>query len=197
MSTITSVTLLEGLRDNANQDAWGRFDARYRPMILAFCRKLGLSPQDAEDVAQETLVTFLSAYREGRYEREKGRLKSWLFGMAQFRIGDFRRRVSRKEQLLADRTDVPGFLANVADPNTISRVWEEEWSRAVLRECMERVRQETDPVNMQAFELYTLQDWDPQRIADHLGITRQGVYRAKNRIMDRIKRLEKEIGEIW
>ncbi len=199
MDTVTSLTLLEGLRDSGDTRAWKRFDDRYRPMVVAFGRKLGLSLEDAEDVAQETLLRFVKAYAQGKYDRERGRLRSWLFGITQFRINDFRMKLKsrEKEKLIAERTDVPGFMANVEDPNHMSRIWDEEWAQSVLRECLDRVRQETDPVNMRAFELYMLEDWEPERIAEHLGITRQAVYRAKNRIKDRIKKLEKEIAEIW
>ena len=65
METVTSLTLLEGLQNTDNRPAWLRFNERYRPMVVGFCRKLGLGPEDAEDVAQDALLRFVQAYTGG------------------------------------------------------------------------------------------------------------------------------------
>ena len=65
----TTTALLEGLFDSDNELAWSHFDARYRPIVIAFARKLGLSESDAGDVAQETILQFLKEYKEGKYDR--------------------------------------------------------------------------------------------------------------------------------
>ena len=82
MITITSTTLLDGLKDQGNAPVWSEFCTRYRPVIVAFARRLGMSEDDAQDAAQEALITFAAAYREGKYSRDKGRLRSWLLTLA-------------------------------------------------------------------------------------------------------------------
>ena len=82
MFTLTTTQLLEGLADPANQAVWQVFDARYRPVLLAFARRLDLSAEDAADVAQEALTRFMTALREGRFDRDRGRLRSWMVGIA-------------------------------------------------------------------------------------------------------------------
>ena len=39
MDTITSTTLLEGLKDARNHEAWHRFVLRYEPMVVSFAMK--------------------------------------------------------------------------------------------------------------------------------------------------------------
>ena len=65
----TTSALLEGLLEPSQEEAWREFDARFRPVILGFGRKLGLREPDAADAAQETLMRFLVDYRAGKYAR--------------------------------------------------------------------------------------------------------------------------------
>ena len=72
MDWVTTSTILENLRDFQNGSAWDRFVSRFHKPILSFIRELGFSETDAEDVAQEALLDFAAAYRDGRYDRSKG-----------------------------------------------------------------------------------------------------------------------------
>ena len=78
----TTTQLLNDLRDTANRQAWGLFDERYRPIIHAVAIRLGLRPEDAADVAQQTIADFIKDYQRGQYDRGKGRLRDWLKGIA-------------------------------------------------------------------------------------------------------------------
>ena len=53
LTTVTSLTLLAGLRDQGNAAAWQRFADRYRPMVVSFAAKLGLSESDLRDYRSE------------------------------------------------------------------------------------------------------------------------------------------------
>ena len=82
MPWVTTTTLLEGLGDPDNSAAWNRFVGRFRPIIVACACRFGVRQDEAEDIAQETLSAFLNAYLAGKYDPEKGRLRSWVFGIA-------------------------------------------------------------------------------------------------------------------
>ena len=81
LNTMTSTSLLEGLGERDNRTIWHQFVERYRPMIAGYAQRMGLGSEDAEDAAQATLIAFCEAYQAGRYQREQGRLRSWLFGV--------------------------------------------------------------------------------------------------------------------
>ena len=66
---LTTSTVLRDLGDLQNQTAWDRFVGRFRKPVVDFARRLGFEASQAEDVAQETLLAFVNAYREGRYDR--------------------------------------------------------------------------------------------------------------------------------
>ena len=121
MRTATTTALLDGLIDSANDQAWREFDARYRPIIVSFARALDLKVEDAADVAQETLVRFLKEYRAGKYDRSRGRLHSWLIGIAKHCVGDQRHaRARRREQRgLSAIADLPG-------DHRLTEIWDYE-----------------------------------------------------------------------
>ncbi len=44
LQTITSTSLLEGLKSPDNRSVWTTFDERYRPMIVRYAQRLGHHP---------------------------------------------------------------------------------------------------------------------------------------------------------
>lgn len=196
LDTVTSLTLLEGLRDSGNREAWERFTERYRPMVVGFAVRLGLSENDAQDASQETMLAFVKGYREGAYNRDKGRLRSWLFGVAHRKTRDIQRRMGR-ERVMADRSDGSAFLGSIEAPDADQGVWEQEWQRAVLRACLAEVSSYFDANTLKAFELYVLEEWSADGVAEHLGTSRNVVYIGKNRVMSRLRELRRQMEEIW
>ena len=165
-------------------------------MVLAFSQQLGLEDNDARDAGQETMLAFVRAYRNGGYDRSKGRLRSWLFGIAHRKVIDiFRRR--NKERVLADRSDATAFLESIESPERASGVWEHEWKQAVLRACMAEVAKHVDEKTLESFRLYVLEEWPPAKVAEHLRIARSTVYCNKTRVMNRLRDLQRQMEEIW
>lgn len=196
MIRTTSTILLQGIRDPRNGPAWEQFDSRYRPVLLMTARRLGLNPQDAEDAAQETLASFAEAYRRQRFDRDKGRLRSWLLGIARHKIHDVYRRRARRELLEADRPATTGFLDKVTDER-IDTIYETEWQRALLRACLQEVRYQVEPKTFEAFELVALKQWSAADVATHLEISRDSVYQSKSRVLAHMCRLREELEENW
>ncbi|MCH7720336.1 MAG: sigma-70 family RNA polymerase sigma factor [Planctomycetes bacterium] len=59
------------------------------------------------------------------------------------------------------------------------------------------VAHHVDTTTYEAFRLYVLEEWKPARVAEHLGVTRNAVYLAKNRVINRMRDLQAETEEIW
>jgi RNA polymerase sigma factor (sigma-70 family) len=192
LDVITTTTLLDGLRDTGNARAWRRFEERFHPMVLSFARKLGLNETDAQDAAQETMMNFVEVYREGRYDRSKGRLRNWLFGIARRTVVDILRR-RPKEVAISDATDATAFIETVEGPDPAARIWEHEWRCAVLQACVSEVAHDVQPETLAAFDLYVLRQWPVERVAEQLGITTNAVYLAKNHVMTRIRQIREQI----
>ncbi|MDZ4752946.1 MAG: RNA polymerase sigma factor [Phycisphaerae bacterium] len=187
--TRTTTAMLEALHDAANEPAWEAFDARYRPILVGFARNLGLTDSDAADVAQETLVRFIQDYREGKYDRTKGRLGAWLVGIARYRILDLRRKRSTRHEVQSD-----GAVANAVgdlDPDRLQAAWDAEHRQAIMREAMTELRQttKTDERTIRAFELVVAHGRAPQQVAEELSISVHDVYLAKSRVAQRLREI--------
>lgn len=187
MLTRTSTILIEGLKDPENRACWEAFDARYRPLILAVARRLGLQDADAEDAAQDTIAAFIQGYRRGDYQRGKGRLRDWLCGIAGNKARDVFRRGGR-EKLIADKTDGTLFFSKVEDAK-LQQAWEDEWNQAVLRQCLAQVREELPARSYEAFQLFALEQLPAREVARRLQVSEDFVYQVKHRVLARIREL--------
>ena len=81
----TSLTLLEGLRAN-DASAWDRLVRLYRPLVLFWCRRAGVTDADADDVCQEVFAAVVSGL--GRFHREQAgdSFRGWLRGIARNKL---------------------------------------------------------------------------------------------------------------
>lgn len=192
----TTTTILERLCAFDDEAAWGRFVERFRAPIIGFARSAGLSHTDAEDVAQETLTGFAEAYRAGQYDREKGRLSRWLFGVAYNHILRHRQSEGRRMAKISPLPGDTSAWAELADEKTASDVWNHEWERHLWQTCMERVRAEFEPQTVAVFEKAMREDARAEQIAGELGVNVKSVYNAKHRVLKRLRELREELEQV-
>lgn len=184
--TATNTELLARLGDPADEEVWLEFDRRYRPIVLGFARRIGLTEHDASDLAQETLALFVREYRAGKYQRDRGRLRSWLIGMARIRAAEMRRRHFRRREARGESA-----FAEMPDEGTLEHIWEEEMRREILRTAMAELRQSRTlkQVTLDAFERLVVHHEAPDKVAERYGLSLNGVYKAKHRCMARLRTL--------
>jgi len=193
-STTTSA-VLEGLHDAGNESVWREIDDRFRPVIIGVAQKLGLTPADAADAAQESLIQFFQAYHACKYDRSRGRLRQWMFGIARKRIADAKRKRARhREQASEFIDDMP---ANEPD---LARLWDDECRRVMLRDALVDLSAScrVKPQTIRAFKLFAIDGRPAQAVAQEVGVTVQAVYMAKFHCLTHLRgivaRLEQEYG---
>jgi RNA polymerase sigma-70 factor (ECF subfamily) len=196
LSSVTHTALLVGLRTSGNDEVWSEFYARYHPLLVAVGRRCGLNEQDAQDAAQDSLLAFAEAYQKGSYDRAKGRLRTWLFGIAINKIRDQQRRKGRQAAIV-EPSDKTRILNAAPDDHSISELWESEWERRLLQVCMENVCRHMEPATVKAFELFVLKEWPADRVAAQLGCTRNAVFKAKRRVLSRMRETYQHLQANW
>ena len=189
MEWVTTTTILDRLHNAGAASAWNSFLDRFRTPIISFCLKLDLGPADAEDVAQETLLAFLEAYQKKAYERGRGRLSHYLFGIAHNKILAARRKIAGAERQVIMNDDGTGFWSAVPDSSAVQDVWEREWREAVLSQCLDQIRTEVSFQTFEAFRLVVFEQNEPAVVAETLGMTRNAVFIAKHRVANRVRDL--------
>jgi len=195
MEWLTTSTILNELRDHRNQTAWNRLADRFRRPIVRFACRMGLHENDAEDVAQETLVEFAAAYRDGRYDPQRGRLSGWLFGIAYRQALNERRRSSRRALKTPTPPNPTTLFAELPDETAASRTWDHEWEQGILEICLRQVAEEVEPETFKAFQLAVGQDRPAHDVAQWLGVPVKNVYNAKHRVLKRIREIRAAMEE--
>lgn len=185
----TTTAMLAALHDSEATEAWEAFDRRYRSVLIGFARNLGLSDEEAADVAQETLSRFVEQYREGRYDRERGRLGAWLVGIARYRVLDVRRAQGRNPR----RGE--SAMVDMDDEASLEGVWDRQRRVRILEIAQERLKASgrSDPRTIEAFDLLMVHGLAPNVVAEQLEMPVQSVYVAKSRIAERLQRLVEEV----
>ena len=192
LTTTTTTELLDGLYEVGNRAAWSEFDRRYRPILVGFLQRMGLNEADAADVAQETLTCFVQDYRQRKYDRQHGRLRSWLIGIARCRLGDMRRAVGRRREVRGNSA-IEG-MPNEADAESI---WDTEERRCMFEQAINELRQTTrfNERTLEAFERVALRREPVETVAAQLGLSPQEIYNAKNRVVERLREIVKRYEE--
>ena len=193
MLTRTTTALLEALLDPADDEVWRDFDRRYRPILIAFARRLGLPDEDAADAAQETLARFVRSYRDGKYDRDRARLRSWIIGIARHCIYDIhQRRATDPRRGLSAISELP-------DEPTLNAMWDQECGQEILRQGISELRQQTrtDEGTIRAFEMLAFDGRKPAEIADALSMSLNDVYLAKHRCLKRLREILSRLEHLY
>lgn len=186
MNEQTTTSLLEGLADPGNESAWRELDARYRPVLIGFARRLGLGETDAHDAAQESLTRFFAAYNAGRYDRDRGRLRAWMIAIARNCVRDILAKQGRRRERRGMSAIEPRW-----EERELEAAWEKECKRVILWSSLDRLRAETDTAEttILAFEEVVFRGRPPAEVAEEFGISRNDVYLAKHRCLSRLRAL--------
>lgn len=180
----TTTELLDGLHECSNRAAWDEFDRRYRPILIGFLRRMGLGEADAADVAQESLACFVEEYRDHKYDRGQGRLRSWLLGIARCRMADLRRKTGRRRELRGESA-----IVNVPDDANVAAAWEAEERKFIFEQAVSDLRKTTrfNDRTLTAFERVVLRQEAVDVVSAELGLTPQEIYNAKNRVVEKLR----------
>ncbi|TVR99660.1 MAG: sigma-70 family RNA polymerase sigma factor [Phycisphaerales bacterium] len=181
---VTTTLLLSRLHDSRDDLAWAEFDERFRGVIVATARRVGLSPQDAEDAAQETMLCAIRDYQAGKYDRSRGRLSSWIVGIARYRIVDIQRARRHTLGLGFEQSDAP-------ETEVIAEAFERALERHVFERAWARLREqgEVAPQTLLAFELTALRGVPATAAAQTCGMTVDQVYVARHRVARKLSEL--------
>jgi RNA polymerase sigma factor (sigma-70 family) len=188
--TTTTTALLDALCASENGPQWTVFVARYEPILRAVACRLGLAAEDAADVAQQTLLEFVRDMRAGRYDRSRGRLRTWIVAIAEHRGRDLLRRIALRR---GDASD--GALATLPDRATLEAAWDDAERKGIAHEAWDTLRSTSsfDERTIRVFELVALHGVPPSAAASEFGMTEQHVYVVRHRVARRLRELVDEV----
>jgi len=200
----TRPSLLKRLQAGDDAQGWEEFYRLYGGLIRHFAIKAGLTPEEAEDVVQETAIGVARRLPEFVYDPKVCRFKTWLLNQTRWQIrkqlalrakpgGRGRPFLSQAGQTSgnpADATAGTDALARIPDPAIpeFGAEWDKAWEHHLLAQGLERVRERIDERQFQIFDLYVTKEWPAGRVAKTLGISIARVYLAKHRVAGMLKK---------
>jgi RNA polymerase sigma-70 factor (ECF subfamily) len=186
MST-TSVSFLDRLRSRPDDRSWQRFVGLYTPLIRGWLRRQGVRADQAEDLTQEVLSVVVKELPGFRHDRRRGAFRCWLRTITVHRLRNFWRS-QRQQPLARGGGAVEERLRQLEDPDsTLSRRWDEEHDRHVLRRLLELIEPEFSANIWQAFRRVGLQGERATDVGNALGMTVNAVLLAKSRVLRRLR----------
>ncbi|MDP7070939.1 MAG: sigma-70 family RNA polymerase sigma factor [Phycisphaerales bacterium] len=182
--THTTTALLNGLNADDGDAAWALLDGRYRPIITGLAHRLGLSDQDAQDVSQETMLRVLSEYRDGRYDRNRGRMRSWILAIARTKIADAHRKRGVRKEYRGESA-----LVTMPTEAELEDLWSTERRQVILREALRELQSRSKMADrtIRAFEMIVFHRRSVTDIASELEMTENDVYLAKSRVTAKLR----------
>jgi len=180
----THTTLLDRLRDPRDTDAWRTFQATYFDLIVRYARHAGLSHADAEDVAQAVLVGFVKAIPVFRYDRAKGRFRSYLGRCTRNAVTRWKKcPSSARVVLLSDDGAMPPASGAAGDEPDAA--WESEWVSFHYRRALASVRQRCDARAVEVLESYS-RGLSTRQIAESCSMSEDAVQKTLQRMRTRL-----------
>ncbi len=184
----TRRSLLGRLKNWQDNQSWQEFFDTYWRLIYQVAVKSGLTPVEAEEVVQETILSVAKAMQDFRYDAKRGSFKGWLLQLTGWRItNQFKRRCSHAiAETERPSAPVDPELAaaekEYSTPPELERLWETEWEQNLLRAGLERVRAQVNPKHLQIFDLHVLKQKSVKEVREFLGVSSTEVYLAKHRV---------------
>src|SRR5205085_887162 len=140
----TPVSLLERLRQPAEDQAWARFVDLYTPIIHGWAIRLGLRGPDAADLVQEVFLLLLRKLPEFTYDRNRS-FQGWLWAVTRNKWREqHRRRAGQPVEAGA------GALDEVPGPDTLDELAEAEYRQQLVRRMLQVMQADFHPTTWKA-----------------------------------------------
>jgi RNA polymerase sigma factor (sigma-70 family) len=184
----TRASLLMRVRNLEDHAAWHEFDTRYRELILRYCRRNGLQPDDAEDVRQMVMINLARQLRRFEYRPGLGRFRNYLGTTVRNAIHRLFRR-PRREFAGLQEEELP--ISDDAAVEARDEVWETEWMHHHYRLAFAKLRQQLPARSMQVFSRL-MAGASVDEVAAEFEATRDAVHKVKQRVRNKLRDLVAE-----
>jgi RNA polymerase sigma factor (sigma-70 family) len=181
---ITHPSFLLRLRDRTDRLGWPEFHSKYGHMLYRYARALGAAHIDAEDVVQDVEMQLFQAIEGFVYDARRGRFRAYLRSSVQHALSRRAQRRARRPAAL-DPHKLDTLLP--AESPAQNDAWEQEWQLHRLRWATAAIAAEFEPLALKAFEMHVLAAVPVEETARQLGISKWRVYRARNRVLERLR----------
>jgi RNA polymerase sigma-70 factor (ECF subfamily) len=168
--------------------AWDEFFQRYWPLVYACARHRGCSEHTADEIVQEVMLKVFQKRDVFHYDPARGRFRDWLRRVVRSQVAEHRRRPAERVRAPGGDPDASPLDREASEPEP-DAAWEAGFEQALLNALLSVVRREINPRDFVAFELTELGGRRPGEAARITGMTRNMIYKARRKVLGRLKQL--------
>jgi RNA polymerase sigma-70 factor, ECF subfamily len=186
-SNATRNSLIESAKQRLPA-AWDQLNEIYSPLVQAWGRKLGCSPDECDDLCQDVLLAASSSVDSFRGNGQSGSFRGWLWKIT------YRKWIDRFRQVQDEPSAIGGSTAaraleQVCDPATqeVTEPSSSEMVHATLHRAMQIVQNEFQELHWQAFWRSVIDGLPTDLVASQLQMTPSAVRQIRSRILRRLR----------
>ena len=179
----TRSSVLRAVANTENEAAWQRFFDLYAGFVFSIARSKGLNDTDADDIVQMVFSDLARNLPSFKYDREKGRFRSYLAALVKWRVIDRLKAVRRDADLKADFMEEAKSAATTEDEDFAER----EWQSAAMEETLRRIKPEVRPEHYAAFVASAVEGQDTDVVTKLYGISRDSLYQIRKRLTVKLR----------
>ncbi len=177
----TSPTLIVSVRDG-DDAAWRRLVKIYGPLVFRWCQRCGLQESDAFDASQEVLMGVNRSLEKFEHQACGGSFRAWLWTITRNKVANFRDQ-SSNEPKAGGGTQALQAIESLPDKSPETS---EDIAELHLR-ALEGLKLTFTTQTWTAFWRVAVEGDAAADVAEDLGITVWAVYKARSRILLKLK----------
>lgn len=179
----TRSSVLKAVADTGNEAAWQRLFGLYAGFVFSMARHKGLNETDADDIVQVVFADLARNLPTFKYDRAKGRFRSYLSGLVHWRVNDRLRSDKRDAELKSAFWEEAKSAATAEDEDFEER----EWQQSALEEALRRIKPEVRPEHYAAFVASAIEGQDTDVVTKLYGISRDSLYQIRKRLTVKLR----------
>ena len=183
----TRSSVIKAVADTGNEVAWQRLFDLYAGFVFSIARSKGLKEEDADDVVQVVFTDLARNLPAFRYDRAKGKFRSYLTGLVHWRATDKLKACKRDVELMASFWET---AKAAADDDGFS---ERKWQSAALEEALRRIKPDVRPEHYAAFVASAVEGQDTETVMKLYGLSRDNLYQIRRRLTAKLRATVAEI----
>ena len=178
----TRSSVLKAVSDTENEAAWARFFDLYSGFVFSVARSKGLKDEEADDIVQVVFTDLARMMPTFKYDRAKGKFRSYLIALVHWRVKDKLRNALRDKEFMAD------YMTEVANMTPADLDFaEREWQAAALEEALRRIKSEVRPEHYAAFVASAIEGQDTETVMRLYNLSRDNLYQIRKRLTSKLQ----------
>lgn len=184
----TRSSVIRAVADTENAAAWNRLFDLYAGFIFSLARSKGLKPEDADDIVQIVFTDLARNLPTFQYDRSKGKFRSYLAALVNWRVIDRLKAVRRDADLKADFMEEVKAIGQGDDEFA-----DREWQAVAMDNALRRIKSSVRPEHYAAFVASTVEGQDTETVMKLYNLSRDNLYQIRKRLSERLRKVMSEV----